>query len=629
MSNLNILIIDDSEDFTAGFSRLIESLGHNTSVTSDPEEGKELLTQQDFDLAIIDCFMPTTDGFTLAAELNNISKTEKLKTKFILMSGILIDEASKKEAYSQTYIDDYLVKPISSENLSEVLSRYKGEGSTHTKASLLMNFLDSKLTDSQAFELLKSTKKIQGFELAYILPKMSELGLSYKLEIKDKTTQSTYTVNIDSGFLKSIYSSEYNNSLGELLVGLGYLTREDLSSYINSGDFKISKIPIGKALVGLNLLSPHAVPVALKQQIINRLSDILPLEDLSCTFNHEPPSENNEQSCSLNQYEIKSECRHWVQGLQSQNTPKHFTESLNSILVDSALEGSLSFSEKNPHYKTLKSLIVSKKESYSEPEICLLFSNLIGGHLILSEETGAQSIPEKKSILDAVKNLKFKLKQKNPYFLFGLNSNNVTDQKISKAYQSLARDLHPDKVESLLSSTEFEETQNVFAEVTKSFNLIKTADNRKTFESYKKNKVIQSKLQSNVNLEAAKNLLNKGEYTKALKLLDQKEMHENYPNEFGLYFLWASLKGPLPEKVKTKIGPLLDQEKKNLRDESLYYYVKALASTQENDIESFKKFLILSLESNAQFLPARRDLQMAKKQQQPKSKSWFSFKKSS
>lgn len=622
MSSINILVIDDSTDFTSGFERLIQSLGHTATITVDPEEGKRLLTQEEFDLILVDCFMPTTDGFTLAAELSTIIVEQELSSKIILMSGILIDDASKKEAHSHSYIEDYLIKPISKETLDETLARY----SNTSEASVLLEFLQPALTDTEALECLSSTTKINGFELAYILPAMSDFEFSHTIKLTDNKTQSTYSVGLNSGFLTNISSSEYNNSLGELLVGLGYLTREDLSSYINSDEFKTSKKPIGKALVELNLLSPHAVPVALKQQNVNRLADILALENLSCVFEHEHPAEKD-HSCSLNLYDIKRECKHWVQTHPSVK----FINVLESVFNDFSFQKTSALLEEDPHYAALSKILSSPINKYSDAELCLIYESMIEGKLCLSGGTDTSFSLEQKSIMELVKSLKFKNKQNNPYSLFNLEIETATDQQVSKAYQSFAKELHPDKLSSVLSPSELKEAQNIFTEITKAFNLIKTSDNRKTFESFKKNKGTQTKLQCNNNLEAAKTLLNKGEYTKAVQILDQPEMHSNYPNEFGLYYLWASLKSKTPSKVKGAINSILEKEKKSLTNSSLYYYIKSLVSLQESDNEGFKKFIALSLNADAQFLPARREVQMMKRSiaTKPKAKSWFSFKKTS
>lgn len=625
MSTLNILIVDDSADFTSGIERLINSMGHTATVCSEPDQAKRLISQHRFDLTLVDCFMPTTDGFTLAGELNTIITAQTLPTKIILMSGILIDDASKKEAHSYPYVEDFLIKPLSKDQLFEVFKGFLPENNV----SVLTNLLHQELSTTDINDALSEATSIEGYELCYLLPLLSSHGLSYKINLKDNDTGNKFVITIQAGFLSGISSSEYNNSLGELLVGLGYLTREDLSSYINSDDFKTSKIPIGKALVALNLLSPHAIPVALKQQSVNRLDDLLLLENLSVVFEQEEEIEGHDHSTSLNQYDIKKEVRIWVESKVSKSAQK----KLKSVFTDLSFRKSPTLSDKDPESIKLDTILDSDANTYTGDEIATLFSNLIEGNIQTAGATDTFFSVEKKVLIKKLESLQFKLKQDDPYSLLGVEPEDISDQSISKAYQNLAKELHPDKIANILSNTELEDAESIFSEITKAFNLIKTSDNRKTYESFKKNQGTQEKLQCNNTLEASKILLNKGEYSKAYEVLNTPEMHSNYPKEFGLYFLWAALKSGHAAEVESKFMPLIDFEQKTLANSALYYYVKGVRALTQNDFDGFQKFIQMSLKDNPQFLPSRRELQIAKgimgASKKATSKSWFSFKKSS
>lgn len=626
MSSLNVLVIDDSSDFGEGLKRLIESLGHQVHLCEQPDKAKTLVNQNRYDLILIDCFMPNIDGFSLSSELFKITKQNGSATKFILMSGILVDEASKKEAHSHDHVSDFLVKPISKHKLEETLETHFEQ----TKNSILNELLSQNSTENDISAALSTCSSIKGVELSYIIPLISEMGLSCKLNVLDQTTQNTYSISFQEGLLSNIFSSEYNNSLGELLVGLGYLIREDLSSYINSEDFKNSTIPIGLALTQKNLISPHAVPVALKQQNINRLNDILSIKKMVCSLESSSSTKKSDSSSHLNQYDIQKECRIWVE----QSITDEDVTVLKNLFSAVHFKKSVTLMEHDPSFEKISDLLSIEPEKLSDKnDLIFLFSNLVGGELQPAEDYDPDSSLEKKSLLAKVHSLKLRVKQNDPYTLLGVEPEGISDQKISKKYQVYAKDLHPDKIQSILSQEELEEAQEVFIKITEAFNLIKTEDNRTTFESFKRNKSTQLKLQCNNNLEAAKTLLFKGEYTKAFHLLNTEEMHSNYPNEFGLYFLWAALKSKDATGVSSQAPILFEREKKTLNDESLYYYVKSLEALKAENLELFQDFIKKSLQANSQFLPARRELQIAKSHLRSKnkktSKSWFSFKKSS
>ncbi len=626
MNCLNILIIDDSMEFASSLERLISHMGHLATICSKPEQSKDLLTQDDFNLILIDCLMPLKDGFTLAGELNKIIKEQSLKTKIMLMSGVLVDNKSTKEAKSCNYIEDCLVKPIPKAKLEEIFTHYSPQQSS----SVLKTLLNENVNEPRVSKILNSTKKIHGFELSYILPLISSIGLSYTIKLTDSSTQHHYTIFIQSGFLCKISLSEYSNSLGELLVGLGYLTRENLSFYINSKDFQTSKTPIGTALVNLNLLSPHAVPMAMKQQSIYRLNDLLSIENMSCTFTPEPEQKDLDNSTSLSQYEIKKEMGVWLES----KAPSSLFQSLNTIVSKiTFIKSSFYIENKNQNSKQLDKILSSNPTELTKADLTLIFSNLMEGNLKTQSETSTSTSIQRNVTLKVLKSLRFKLKQNNPYSLFNIHKNEASNQNISKAYQELSKKLHPDRILSILSAQEFKEAQSIFVELTAAFNLIKTSDNRITYESLKKNQEIQMKLQYNNTLESSKILLNQGKYSKAFELLNTKEMHQAYPNEFGLYYLWAALKSGNSSKVTDSMDALMQKEQKNLTNNALYYYIKALHSLTQNDFNSFEKFISLSLEDSPQFLPARRELLIVKSEAKAVKKNtnkfWLNFKKSS
>ncbi len=626
MNSLNILIIDDSTEFASSLERLITHIGHFASICLKSEQAKNILNQNNFDLILIDCLMPVKDGFTLASELNLIIKEKNLNTKIILMSGVLIDKVSTKEAESFNYIEDYLIKPISKKKLEEVFNRC----SQQENAFVLKPLFHENMNEHKVSEILNLTKKINGFELSYILPLISNFGFSYTINLADSFTKIYYTITIKSGFLYKISSSEYSNSLGELLVGLGYLTRESLSSYINSKEFKTNKTRIGTTLVNLNLLSPHAIPMAMKQQHINRLNGLLSIQNMTCTFMPEPEEKNFDDSTSLNQYEIKKEMCIWLES----KAPESLFQNLNSIISEVTFIKSPFYTQsKTQNSKELDKILSSSPKDLTKIDLILIFSNLIQDNLKVQNEINPSGSTKKEILLKLIQSLKIKLKQNNPYSLFNIHQNNASDQNISKAYQKLSKELHPDRITTILSTQELYEAKSVFVELTTAFNLIKTSGNRITYESFKKNQKTQMKLEYNNVLESSKILLNKGEYSKAFKLLDTNEMHKNYPNEFGLYYLWAALKSKNSFKVNDSINTFMQKEQKTLTNNALYYYIKALQLLAQSDFNGFQKFIALSLENNPQFLPARRELQIVKSRvgvvKKTTRKSWFNFKKSS
>jgi two-component system response regulator AtoC len=115
----SIIVIDDERDFLDSVKRgLITSGINNVRVEEDPRKVASMFAEgADFDIALIDITMPEIDG----VELLELIKSTSPSTECIMVTAV--DEARtavkclKKGAY------DYLVKPISKENLVSSVKR--------------------------------------------------------------------------------------------------------------------------------------------------------------------------------------------------------------------------------------------------------------------------------------------------------------------------------------------------------------------------------------------------------------------------------------------------------------------------------------------------------------------------
>jgi len=114
MNNLSVLIVDDSADFANGLKRIFESMGWSAQTAENQENAKYLFSADAFDLVLVDCFIPGADGFTISNELSKLNDETKGSSIFFLMSGILVDDSSKKEALSYPHIKDAVKSQMSS-----------------------------------------------------------------------------------------------------------------------------------------------------------------------------------------------------------------------------------------------------------------------------------------------------------------------------------------------------------------------------------------------------------------------------------------------------------------------------------------------------------------------------------
>ena len=629
MKNLSVLIVDDSTDFSSSLKRVFENMGWEADTAAEEEQASKLFKEKSHDLVLVDCFMPGTDGFTISKNLSDIKEQNKLDSIFFLMSGILIDASSKKEALSYSHIQGFVSKPIDSTKFQNDLNKFFPSD----QASPIKIFTNKNLKMHSALEELKNITSVQNYESVFILKQLSEQEFSGTVKF---TTDSFETlVSFYNGQITSVFNSNFEDSLGEILVKMGYLTRDNLSLYISSEDFKDPNLRIGEALIKRNYISPHSIPIALKEQKKLRIQKILS-DDGSFDFSVEEDADyEGSLESSLNLHEVEQTLVNLIEDLPEKTFGVKLAKSLSDFNLE--LGSQQAESSTGPSKQEIQTLIESKNKGLplDSKEIKVMTTLLLQRSLDLvsfADDLDNSSPSEKNLIRQRVQYLAQKVKLKSPYEILNLSSDSITDQKISKKYQSIAKELHPDKLSRILNAEEQEKASQIFAEFTKAFNSIKTAEARKAFESFKVNQNTQDQLNCNADLELAKQSLQSGEYTKALKILDTELMHKYQPNEFGLYFLWAALKNK-DYVLNRDANKILEKEMKDLKSEALYYYLKAvLAFKASEDLESFEKFINLSLKADPQFLPSRRELQIVRSHLQSTKKqksSWFSFKKSS
>ena len=117
-----LLIVDDNDMNLM----VVKSLLKRTLVIIDTAgsaiECYEKYSKTEYDLVLMDYMMPETDGIEAMEHLRELDKAAGRKTPIIVLTA----DASpgKKEMFFQKGFDDYLLKPINSRLLEQVLSRH-------------------------------------------------------------------------------------------------------------------------------------------------------------------------------------------------------------------------------------------------------------------------------------------------------------------------------------------------------------------------------------------------------------------------------------------------------------------------------------------------------------------------
>jgi diguanylate cyclase (GGDEF)-like protein/PAS domain S-box-containing protein len=90
---IRILFVDDSVSIRHYYKRLLERHGYITETAASVDEAFDLATEQSFDLAIIDYFMPDENGYVLCRMLREDPRTSNIRSAVI--TGTYLDEVIK------------------------------------------------------------------------------------------------------------------------------------------------------------------------------------------------------------------------------------------------------------------------------------------------------------------------------------------------------------------------------------------------------------------------------------------------------------------------------------------------------------------------------------------------------
>ncbi len=90
---LRILFVDDSASIRHYYQRMLNRNGYITETATSVQQAFDIAVEGNFDLAIVDYFMPEEDGYVLCQKLRDDKRTAKIRTAVI--TGTYLDEVIK------------------------------------------------------------------------------------------------------------------------------------------------------------------------------------------------------------------------------------------------------------------------------------------------------------------------------------------------------------------------------------------------------------------------------------------------------------------------------------------------------------------------------------------------------
>jgi PAS domain S-box-containing protein len=127
---LSILVVEDNKINYQLINYILESVGCSTTVVTNGLEALNELGKQSFDAILMDCHLPEMDGFAATRE---IRKKEKEGQHIPIIAVSADATAETRKRCLDSGMDDYASKPIMSDKLLELLSKWTKQEKISTK----------------------------------------------------------------------------------------------------------------------------------------------------------------------------------------------------------------------------------------------------------------------------------------------------------------------------------------------------------------------------------------------------------------------------------------------------------------------------------------------------------------
>ncbi len=121
---MRVLLVEDDKSLATALKELLEQEGYRVRLVLDGKRGLELALSEEFDLILLDYFLPSMDGREFLKRL----RSEGSKVPVIALT--VVSDIKNKVDFFQAGADDYITKPFHFEELlariRAVLRRYAG-----------------------------------------------------------------------------------------------------------------------------------------------------------------------------------------------------------------------------------------------------------------------------------------------------------------------------------------------------------------------------------------------------------------------------------------------------------------------------------------------------------------------
>ena len=157
--HLRVLIADDNQINQAVTAGMLGELGCQAEVVGDGQQVIEAITMREFDVVLMDCQMPTVDGYQATRELRRLERGRTHRTIVIALTANA--SASDRETCEAAGMDDFLSKPFRYDELTSVILRWLPDRAddVHTEAPADSEEITDDVLDHEIVERLRGLRR--------------------------------------------------------------------------------------------------------------------------------------------------------------------------------------------------------------------------------------------------------------------------------------------------------------------------------------------------------------------------------------------------------------------------------------------------------------------------------------
>jgi|GEM_PF-1209818 len=614
IQSFNILVVDDDKTFGESVKSALSRAGFRAYFVATPQDAMAYVKLQDVHGLVIDCMLPKMNGLELYKKLKDHLHGDPAVA---LMSGIFKDRQFINSSVKSTGAIQFFCKPF---DVQEMVTKFKthfgASGGPAMDLSPLVELYMSRNFEKprNLIRTINSCEGLHNFDLLWVFSVLSAAKVSGHLNIAC-TNGDIAGVGFLEGQIVQVNIKNEESLLGLLLVDHGFLDREDL-------DVAVTKMSennrIGQILVESNYVSPHAIDIVLKDQLMWRLKRLISDSQMELNF---VSSKQVTAMVTINHRDNQEFYAETLEQVVREDWLKtHYLPLMQNIVgINKDSEVRLNSLKHTPFVSRIYSLLATPLQNgttldellgqHPDHESAILkvmhFLNL--NHCLRFTEVAKNS-----NLTNQVKRLtrlKSELETKNYFERIGV-SRSAKDADIKKAYFDLAKVLHPDKLPDGTTDEVRELSAAVFQKIQIAYDTLKKQDRKEIYLRELEVGHTEKIIQADQSIEKAKFLLLKGDYKKAEEQLVLAKKLNPSSIEMLILMVWCDIK-----RTKSPSDSFIEAADKRLqkvppqsRDTAVYYHTRGLYSRMIGDVQKASKYFKTALSRDASFINSRREL---------------------